>query len=232
MVLQIKIVLVEPLYQGNVGSIARVMKNFGFCELVLVNPCKLKGEARAMSSHARDILENAKITNTFKEAVKDASLVVGTTGMTSSKDDEHIRNPSYTPKELKNRLEGMDGKVAILFGREDNGFTNDELKLCDMIVHIPANEEYPIMNISHSAAVIFYELNNIQSGEKPFADPFDLKLLHNHLNELLEQLEYPSHKKDKTLLMFRRVFGRAQLTNREVQTLRGVLRIIQRRIKN
>ena len=231
MTLQIKIVLVEPLYQGNVGSVARVMKNFGFHELVLVNPCKLKGEARAMSSHARDILENAKITYTFNEAISDASLVVGTTGMTSSKGDEHIRTPAYTPSELKDKLVGSNGTVAILFGREDNGFTNDELKSCDMIVHIPANDEYPVMNISHSVSVILYELSNIQGGEKPLAEPFDLKLLHEHLKELLEQMEYPAHKKDKTLLMFRRIFGRAQLTNREVQTLRGVLRIIQRRMK-
>ncbi|MFP4654725.1 MAG: RNA methyltransferase [Methanohalobium sp.] len=231
MKLQIKIVLVEPLYQGNVGSVARVMKNFGFYELVLVNPCKLKGEARAMSSHAREILENAKIINTFNEAINDVSLVVGTTGMTSSKDDEHIRTPAYTPSELKNKLEGKNGTVAILFGREDNGFTNDELKSCDMIIHIPANDEYSVMNISHSVAVILYELSSIQSGEKSLAEPFDMKLLYEHLKELLEQIEYPAHKKDKTLLMFRRVFGRAQLTNREVQTLRGVLRIIQRRMK-
>lgn len=230
MVLDVRVVLVEPLYQGNVGSVARVMKNFGFSDLVLVNPCKLEGEARAMSSHARDVLENALITGSLAKAIEDANLVIGATGITGLKQDEHLRLPAYEPREIKEKLKGMGGTVALLFGREDNGLTNDELKTCDMILSIPASNEYPIMNLSHATAIVLYELSDARVGDKPLAEQFDLKLLHEHIAEVLEDIGYPAHKKNKTLLMFKRILGRSQLIPREVQTLRGVLREIQRNL--
>ena len=228
MVLDVRIVLVEPLYQGNVGSVARVMKNFGFSELVLVNPCKLEGEARAMSSHARDVLESARITGSLAGAIEGADLVIGATGITGLRQDEHLRLPVYGPREIKDKLKGMSGTVALLFGREDHGLANDELKTCDMILSIPASDEYPIMNLSHAIAIVLYELSDARAGGNPLAEQFDLKLLHEHIAEVLEDIGYPPHKKDKTLLMFKRILGRAQLIPREVQTLRGVLRRIQR----
>lgn len=230
MPLDVKVVLVEPLYQGNVGSVTRVMKNFGFSDLVLVNPCKLEGEARAMSSHARDILESAHITSSLTEAIEGANIVIGTTGITGSKIYEHIRMPFYVPRGLKEKLAGMDGTVAILFGREDQGFNNDELKACDMILTIPTSDIYPIMNLSHAVGIVLYEMSDIEAGDRPLAEGFDLGLLHEHLEELMEDIEYPAHKKDKTMLMFKRIFGRAQLIPREVQTLRGVIGRIQRRM--
>ena len=230
MSLDVRVVLVEPLYQGNVGSVTRVMKNFGFSDLVLVNPCKLEGEARAMSSHAHDILVIARIVSTLKEAIEDANIVIGTTGITGSKIYEHIRMPYYVPRELKEKFAGMSGTVAILFGREDQGFNNDEMKTCDMILTIPTSDIYPIMNLSHAVSVVLYEMSDIESGDIPLAEGFDLGLLHEHLEELMEDIDYPAHKKDKTMLMFKRIFGRAQLIPREVQTLRGVIGRIQRKL--
>jgi tRNA/rRNA methyltransferase len=223
-------VLVEPIYQGNVGSVARAMKNFGYTDLVLVNPCKLEGEARAMSSHARDILEGARITSTLAEAVKGTNLQIGTTGVGSLKTGEHIRLPLYTLRELKEKLKDYKGKVAILFGREDTGFRNDELKSFDMLITIPTSEAYPIMNLSHSVAVVLYELTELDGGNSPLADGFDLQLLYGHLDQLLQKIDYPPHKKDKTSLMLRRIFGRAGLTPREVQTLRGIIRKVERKM--
>ncbi len=228
--LEIRIILVEPMYQGNVGSVARAMKNFGYTDLVLVNPCKLEGEARAMSSHARDVLEGAKITSTLDEAVKGANLTIGTTGVASLKTGEHIRLPLYTPKEIKEKLKDCSGTIAILFGREDAGFRNDELKSFDMLVAVPTSEIYPIMNLSHAVAVVLYELSELEGGNSPLADGFDLQLLYEHLDELLEEIEYPPHKKDKTSLMLRRILGRAGLTPREVQTLRGIIRKTERKM--
>ncbi len=224
--------LVEPIYQGNVGSVARAMKNFGYTDLVLVNPCKLEGQARAMSSHARDILERARITQTLDEAVGGANLLVGTTGIACMKAGEHIRLPLYTVRELRERLKGYSGTVAILFGREDNGFSNDELKSFDILITVPTSETYPVMNISHAVAVVLYELSNLEGGNSPLAEGFDLKLLYGHLEELLDKMNYPPHKKDKTSLMLRRIFGRVGLTPREVQTLRGVIRKIERKMGN
>lgn len=228
--LEIRIILVEPMYQGNVGSVARAMKNFGYTDLVLVNPCKLEGEARAMSSHARDVLEGARITSTLDEAVKGASLRIGTTGITGLKTGEHIRLPLYTSRELKEKLKDCSGTIAILFGREDTGFRNDELKSFDMLFTVPTSEIYPIMNLSHAVAVVLYELSDLEGGNSPLAEGFDLQLLYGHLEKLLEEIDYPPHKKDKTFLMLRRILGRAGLTPREVQTLRGIIRKTERKI--
>ncbi|WP_321430775.1 RNA methyltransferase [uncultured Methanolobus sp.] len=230
--MDLRIVLVEPLYQGNVGSVTRAMKNFGFSDLVLVNPCKLEGEARAMSSHARDLLESAKRVSTLKEAIDDCSIVIGTSGIAGSRFDLHLRVPGYSPKEMKERLSGTDGKVAVLFGREDNGFTREELKKCDMILTIPTSEVYPVMNLSHAVAVVLYEFSSIEPGDTPLAEPFDIRLLYEHLTELLDDIDYPEHKKEKTDLMLKRIFGRACLMPREVQTLRGIIRKIQRNCSN
>lgn len=226
--MDLRIVLVEPLYQGNVGSVTRAMKNFGFSDLVLVNPCKLEGEARAMSSHARDILENARIVSTLEEAIDDCSIIIGTTGISGSRFDLHLRVPGYSPGEMKERLSGLSGRVAILFGREDNGFAKDELKKCDMIMTIPTSDIYPVMNLSHAVAVVLYELSEITNGDTPLAEPFDIQLLYEHLAELLSDIDYPEHKREKTELMLRRIFGRACLLPREVQTLRGIIRKMQR----
>jgi tRNA/rRNA methyltransferase len=227
---EIRIVLVEPLYQGNVGSVARAMKNFGYTDLVLVNPCKLEGQAKAMASHARDVLEEARVTSNLDEATDGTNLVVGTTGIASVKTGEHIRLPLYTVRELKEKLKGYSGKVSILFGREDNGFTNEELKSFDMLITVPTSEIYPVMNLSHAATVVLYELSELEGGNCPLAEGFDLKLLYKHMDELLERIDYPPHKKDKTYLMLRRILGRAGLTPREVQTLRGVIRKIERKM--
>jgi len=228
--LEIRVVLVEPMYQGNIGSVARAMKNFGYTNLVLVNPCKLEGEARAMASHARDILEDARVTLSFDDAVEGSNLLIGTTGVSSIKAGEHIRLPLYTARELKEKLKEYSGTASIIFGRENTGFRNDELKNFDILITVPTSELYPIMNLSHAAAVVLYELSELVGGNNPLADGFDLQLLYGHLEELLEKIDYPLHKKDKTSLMLRRIFGRSGLTPREVQTLRGIIRKIERKM--
>lgn len=220
-------VLVEPLYAGNVGSVARAMKNFGFTDLALVNPCELGGEARAMAMHARDILENASVHRTIQDAVGDSNLVIAATGNPGMRVEEHIRMPPYTPSQIKEVLEGKSAHVSILFGREDKGLSNDELKLCDMVMSVPTSPEYPSMNLSHSAAVVLYELSDVQPGSIRFAERLDLDRMYGHIGELLDQIDYPAHKLEKTVLMIHRILGRARLTSREVQTIRGLIRRIQ-----
>lgn len=225
-----KIVLVEPLYQGNVGSVARVMKNFGFNDLTLVNPCYLGEEAKAMASHAYDILENAILIQNFEDIVKETNLIIGTTGINGIKFDEHLRIPAYNPRDLKKHLEGHTGTIALLFGREDKGFLKEELKKMDIILNIPTSDIYPIMNLSHAVTVILYELSDIMPGITPLAQSFDKELLMQHFSQFLKDIEYPPHKKEKTELMLKRIFGRACLIPREVQTLRGILRRTQKRL--
>jgi tRNA/rRNA methyltransferase len=131
-----RIVLVEPLFSGNVGSVARAMKNFNFSELVLLNPCELDMSSRVMAVHAYDIIENARIEFSFEDVVKGSNIAVGLTGLPGKTDKEHMRIPVYTPKQLKEKLAGKRGIVSLIFGREDHGLMNEELQMCDMIVNL------------------------------------------------------------------------------------------------
>lgn len=230
--LMIRVVLVEPIYGGNVGSTARVMKNFGFSDLALVNPCELGNEARAFAMHAWDLVEHASINSTIKEAVGDSNLIIAATGNPGTKVEEHIRMPVYPPSEIRQKIEGKNGQVSILFGREDKGLSNEELKLCDMLMTIPTSQDYPSMNLSHAVAVVLYDLSCIRPGRIHLARHLDLDLMYGHFQELLDQIEYPVHKKDKTMLMIKRILGRAILTSREVQTMRGLIRRIQYRFQH
>lgn len=225
--LTFRVVLVEPLYSGNVGSVARVMKNFGFSELVLLNPCVLDNPARLMAVHAYDIIESARVEFSIEDALAGSNTIIGTTGLTGKTDNEHMRIPALSPRKLREKLSGKSGVVSLLFGREDDGLKNEELELCDIIVNIPTSPDYPSMNLSHAVAIVLYELSDVGSGEIYLADHFDVELLYEHIEEVLSDIEYREHKKGKTLLMLKRILGRAELTGREVQTLRGTLRRVQ-----
>lgn len=225
--LTFRVVLVEPLYSGNIGSVARVMKNFGFCELVLVSPCELDMPARVMSVHAYEIIENARVEFSFKDALAGSNIMVGMTGLHGKTDNKHFRMPAYSPGQLKDKLAGSSGVISLVFGREDAGLSNEELEMCDIVVNIPTSPEYPSMNLSHAVAVVLYELSDVEGGERYLADHSDVELLYEHIDEVLDDIEYKEHKEDKTKLMLRRILGRAELTGREVQTLRGILRRIQ-----
>ena len=164
--LTFRIVLVEPIYSGNVGSVARVMKNFGFEELVLLNPCELDRPAHLMAVHAYDIIEKARIEFSLKDALKDSNIIVGMTGLPGKTDNKHFRIPAYSPKQLKEKLAGNSGVVSLVFGREDAGLRNEELEICDLIVNIPTSPIYPSMNLSHAVAIVLYELSDIENFRK------------------------------------------------------------------
>ncbi len=232
--MHIRTILNEPLYAGNIGSTARVLKNFGYPDLVLVNPCPIDNEAWMMAQHAYDLLEGARIFDTLREATVGSNLIIGTTGMRGETTGRHVRMPAYTPERIREKLSGTTGEasvVSIVFGREDHGLTNEELMMCDMLMSIPTSEQYPTMNLSHAVAVVLYELSDLRIGDILLADRYDLDLLYEHLESALSDLEYPAHKKPKTALMLRRIFGRAELTTREVYTLRGILRLVDYRLR-
>jgi len=235
--MRLRVVLVEPLYDGNVGSVARSMKNFGFHELVLVNPCPIGDFGLAMASHARDVLQMARSYPTLPEALEGANITVGTTGKRLGKEQHHLRlhlrASSMTPRQLSEKLMGKTGTVALLLGREDCGLHSDELALCDMLVSIPTSHEYPVMNLSHSAAVLFYELCQVENEMAPeveMASQESMRLLRERAGSLLLEIGYPEHKSEFSLIMLRRVFGRAELTEREARTLLGMINRIRWRI--
>ena len=228
--------LVEPKSEENIGAVARVLKNFGFYNLYMVKPPGIGSKARSVASHARDLLARARIVNTIEEAVEDASIVVGTTSKRGISRNKQLRMGALTPYQLKERLkkENKDGILALLFGREDIGLLNEELKRCDMIVSIPTSPDYPVMNLSHAVAVVIYELRDMNTDKDtdtmPTSDALklasfeDKERLFRHIQTFLDEIEYKEHKKERTMLMLRRLLGRAELTTGEIQTLRGILR--------
>jgi len=171
------------------------------------------------------------------EAIAGANLVVGSTGKRLDTAQHHLRLhlrvPCLSPAELAEKLQGMDGTVALLLGREDCGLCSEELALCDMLISIPTSQEYPVMNLSHSAAVLFYELSRKKEqdgGMVEMARRESLELLAERSRALLYEVSYPRHKVDYTLLMLRRILGRARLTEREARTLLGLIKRVRWRI--
>jgi len=208
---RVKIVLVEPKKGGNVGSVARVMMNFGFSELALVNPPYPDDEMKMFAMHAWDIVEKANVYSSLEDAVMECGVVVATTGVVPKSEKEHVRHPIYTIDQLPSILKGVGGKVGIVFGREDNGLTSEEIGMCDIVITIPTSSDYPSMNLSHAVAITLYELSRNASSlvERTSSTFEDRKLFFERVYSLLLDVDYPPHKIDKTMLVLRRVIGRA-----------------------
>jgi len=220
---EIDIVLVAPLYEGNVGFAARVMKNFGFTRLVLIDPCTLGDEANARASHAQDVLMHAECC-TIEDVFARSNIVIATTGEVSKSVCTPMRMPFFSPKELRERIRDVDGRISILFGRENWGLNNEEVKRSDIICTIPTDEEYPILNLSHAVGIVCYELANLPRNGYALASPYEMGYLYRHIDRFLDAIDHPEFKRENTILMIRRILGRVNLTTREASTLHGLLR--------
>jgi TrmH family RNA methyltransferase len=224
---RIRVILVEPESGGNIGSVARAMKNFDLDELWLVNPkARIDESARAMASHAVDVLEGSKIAGTLEEAIGDASLAIGTTSKPSF-GRSNLRRAALAPDELARRLRGARGTVALIFGRESIGLTNEEVERCDCIVSIPASGEYPVLNVAAAAAIIFYEIRKASLGKWPqrrIASRDIKRRLERQFLILAELAGIPSHRAELASRALRNVLSRSLATEREASLLLGVLR--------
>lgn len=222
--LEITIVLVEPKYDGNIGSTARAMKNFGFSDLVLINPPPLEKECYQRAMHAVDILENVKTYKRLEEYLPTAQIVIGTSGIQNINEKAHLRNP-IEPRELVEKIAGTDENIAILFGREDYGLYREELAACDMLVTIPTNPDYPIMNISHAVAVILYELSIVELNvpKARGMNKVEKEKFFEMFDNLLLAIDYPDYKYENTKVLFRRLIGRAVPSKWEFAVLMGIL---------
>jgi tRNA/rRNA methyltransferase len=228
---EIEIVLVEPLYEGNIGFAARAMKNFGFYRLVLIDPPEFGDEAYARAAHAGDILANA-IDCGLSDVVEASDLLIATTGEVSKSICTSMRMPYYTPPEVRELIADFDGRVSVLFGRENWGLSNEEIRNCDVICTIPTAPEYPIVNISHAVAIVCYDLAHLSRGTYPLASRQELDSLYEHISAFLDRIEHPDFKRENTMIMMRRVLGRTKLTPREVSTLHGLLRRTEWHLNN
>ncbi|MCK5292439.1 MAG: RNA methyltransferase [Thermoplasmata archaeon] len=216
--------MAEPKNEGNVGAVARAMMNFGVEDLILVNPCEIGVVAEKRAMRAIEILKSARTYETLEEALKEVDFVVGTSGVDTASDRRFIRI-ALGPDEASAKLAEMDGKVGLLFGREDFGLLNPELMKCDMLIRIPSSEDYPILNLSHAVSVVLYELfkPTAEKRERRKASGHEKEKLQEHFVKLLDAINYPEHKMERTKMMFRRLMGRATPSKWEFHALMGVI---------
>lgn len=229
----IYIVFVECETPGNIGFLARTMANFGLKNLVLINPPTLTNEAYYQATHGKYIVENAKIFPTLNDFYQSqrVDFKVASTGMAGG--SYNLSRIPLRPEELGKSM-NVSNKIAILFGREGNGLTNKEIEECDICVSIPTDPTYPIMNISHAAAIIFYEMfkNKHDFGVKGLDESTDLEkeYLIKDMEELIDSLDIPNHKKRNGLKTFNNIVSRAFITGREAHTLKGILRRLKMKL--
>jgi tRNA (cytidine32/uridine32-2'-O)-methyltransferase len=233
----IKIVLVETSHPGNIGAVARAMKNMAMANLYLVNPKVFPtAEATARAAGSDDILARAEVCGSLAEAIADCSVVFATSARLRT-----ISWPEIAPRAcadiIKRELSGQ--KVALVFGRENSGLTNQELDLCHYLLRIPCNNDYSSLNIAAAVQVICYEIfiaaheNQDSEPEKQTAsapaNKGQMEQFYQHLHETLLDIGFILHPdKSKSIMRrLRRIFNRVQLDVREVDMLRGILRMAQ-----
>jgi tRNA/rRNA methyltransferase len=182
-----------------------------------------------MASHAQDVLDAAR-RKTLEDVLVASNLVIGTTGIAGSKGN--LRAP-YQLARLGVKLSEMRGIASILFGPEDQGLSNEVLQECDVVVNVETSTKYPVMNISHAAAVILYSIASATTpaARRTVATHADLERLLQHTSEILEEIDFPAHKRRRVLLNLKRICGRSELSTSEVRTLRGVLSRIELRLR-
>ena len=223
----ISIMLVEPQSAGNIGSVARAMGNTGFSNLVLINPVEYKNnEAYSMACNACGTLLQAKVFPNIKDAIKDSCLVVGTTRRKGRE-----RYPVLTLHEASPNIltAAKKNNVSILFGREDKGLKNEEIKLCDLLVEIPTHKNYPSLNLSHAVFLVCYEVfkTALPAGPSIKLAPWeDMEGMYIHLEKTLKKLGYGekggAHLLKTIMKSFKRLFGRTGLMQKEVNMVRGI----------
>ncbi|MCK4327556.1 MAG: RNA methyltransferase [Candidatus Diapherotrites archaeon] len=210
------IILVEPENPGTIGFVARAMNNFSLSDLVLVNPCDMTAMTRARAMHSTKILEKARTVKTFSEAVTGFDEVIATTAKPST--DNNTTRSYLTPRELASAR--AKGRYALVFGRESRGLTNKELRACDTVVHIEC-PGYRVMNITHAAAIVFYELFSSKASTRRQSDRMEKKTLVRLFTGAAESsgLRNP----ENAVKMFRNVVSRAFISGGEAKGIAVVL---------
>ena len=255
---RIRVVLVEPTHPGNIGAVARSMKTMGLSRLVMVKPKKFPHyEATKRAAGAESVLNDAQLVESVQSATSDCTLVLGT-----SVRDREVSWPTFDPRvSASNMLEHLYNEggqaessmaeVAILFGRESSGLTNQEMDLCHSQIRIPANDEYSSLNLASAVQIISYELRmasllvsdehldlikvagNSFEQRQQLANKDQQQGHLQHLHDVLEKLSF-FKKKPPELLMRKltRLYNKSELTVEEIQILRGILSSIDSQLNN
>ncbi|MBE1287820.1 MAG: tRNA (cytosine(32)/uridine(32)-2'-O)-methyltransferase TrmJ [Alteromonadaceae bacterium] len=231
----IKIVLVNTSHTGNIGSTARAMKTMGLSQLVLVDPISAPdGKSSALAAGAGDVLAQAKTVSKLEEAIADCSLVVGTSARSRT-----LPWPMLEPRECGVRMvkESLSGPVALVFGRENNGLTNEELQQCHYHVCIPANPEYSSLNLAAAVQTLCYEIrmgflkqNEYPDVEQEYPLAEDLERFYAHLESTLKDTGFVvENHPGQVMVKLRRLFNRARPERHELNILRGMLSSIDKK---
>ncbi|ACQ93620.1 RNA methyltransferase, TrmH family, group 1 [Tolumonas auensis DSM 9187] len=237
----IRIILVNTSHTGNIGSAARAMKTMGLSQLVLVDPVQPPDEkSTALAAGANDILANLRIVPTLAEAISDCSLVIGASARSRT-----LAWPMLDPRQAGQQLAdgALNKTVALVFGRERTGLTNEELQQCHYHVNIPANPEYSSLNVAMAVQTLCYEIRMSwlaqqetvvsPADENEYPPQASMELFYTHLEETLRQTQFlhsdhPGH----VMMRLRRMFTRLRPDNNELNILRGILTSVQKSSRN
>ena len=235
----VKVVLVGTTHPGNIGATARAMKNMGILDLALVEPKEFPSDvATFRSKAAKDILEKASVHTSLEEAISECELVVGTSARGRT-----VPWPVLNPREAAEEMHksSLNGKVAIVFGREDRGLTNEELGLCNFHAHIPSDPEYSSLNLSQAVQILAYEIRlsylqdrhvNKEYWDVELANNEQTERLINHMDELMQEVDfYDVENPRKLLVRVRRFFKRSKIDVMEANIFRGLFATIQKKLK-
>lgn len=229
---RVRVVLVGTQHPGNIGATARAMKNMGFRRLHLVEPAEFPHrEASYRAVHAADVLDAAIVTATLEEAVADCSLVIGTSAR-----ERHVPLPRLAPRELGSLclVDRAAEEVALVFGREDTGLTNEELRLCHRQVHVPTSPDYSSLNLAAAVQLLCYELRmtaleltappTAPTWDEPLATIEGMERFYEHLERTLTDMRFLDPAAPRQLMpRLRRMFNRIQVDQMELNILRGIL---------
>ena len=235
---KIRVVLVNTSHPGNIGAAARALKNMGLHQLYLVEPKDYPAnQAVWRAANAVDVLDSAIVVKDLDAAIAGCALVVGTSAR-----ERRIPWPLMNPRECGVRVwqEAAEHDVAIIFGREDRGLTNEELHKCTYHVHIPSNPDYSSLNIASAVQVLCYEIRMASLADKngslpsfnewdqPPAKIKDLELYFEHLEQVLVDINFHDRENPRqTMARLRRLYGRIRLDEMELSILRGVLTAVR-----
>lgn len=228
--------LVGTTHPGNIGAVARAMKNMKMNNLRLVSPKIFPcAEATSRASGADDVLSRATVYTSLQEAIADCELVIGASARCRT-----ISWPEITPRDCAQKvvINEPSRQVAIVFGRENSGLKNHELDLCHFLLRIPCNSEYSSLNLAAAVQIVCYELfvatgykEEVRIGDKdlqPLATAAQVESFYSHLSEALVDIGFMHPDKSKTIMRrLRRIYNRIQLDTKELDILRGILRMSQ-----
>lgn len=224
-------IIVKPRYPGNIGSIARAIRNMGYSKLVFVRPAVLPThpEARRLAVGAEPLLRKARVVDTIEEAAKGLHFLVGTSRRTGKYRQDFVALPDLAASLPKGQ------KTGILFGPEEKGLSNRDLAYCHLVTTIPSNPDFPSLNLAQSVVVVAYQLRLQRLAAQPpdtereieMAPVSDIEGMFEHLERALTAIHFFPHKNAFHMMRsIRQVFGRTGLTPREVRIFRGVCRQI------